>query len=74
MRIEHHTLNHLLEVPENYKETLSIVETALNNPTPEQKAETILKERALAMYVFQIFEHTYYQYLHSCDIERCSKD
>lgn len=65
MRIEHYTLNHLLEVPENYKETLKLVELALNNPTAEQKAETILKERALAMYIFQIFEHTYYQYMHS---------
>lgn len=69
MRIEHHTLNHLLEVPENYNETLMLVTKALNNPKPEQQAETILKERALAMYIFQIFEHTFYQYTHSIDLE-----
>lgn len=69
MRIEHHTLNHLFEVPENYAKTLLLVIDALNNPSKEKIAETTLKERALAMYTFQVFEHTHYQYLHSKKLE-----
>ena len=69
LRVEHHTLNHLFEVPENYHSTLEMVTKALGELSPRAKAETMLKERAVAMYIFQLFEYTYYQYQHAKETE-----
>ncbi len=70
LRVEHPEMNHLFEVPENYWPVFFLVkETFCGQSDTSELARATLKERSIAMYIFQVFEHTYYQYLHAQSTE-----
>ena len=53
---------HVLDPPENYDRTVSLLRTALTETRPAETAELLVKERATAIAAIQIFEESLYQY------------
>jgi hypothetical protein len=63
LRIEHYDMNHLFALPEQYDDRLRKVRASLNATDEKSKASAELREEAVAMMVFGVFEHSFYQYL-----------
>ena len=53
---------HILDPPENYDRTVSLLRAALTETPPAGVAELLVKERAAAIAAIQIFEESLYQY------------
>jgi hypothetical protein len=56
---------HVLETPENYDRTVGLLRTALADTAPAEIAEMLVRERAVAIAVVQIFEESVFQYEHA---------
>jgi hypothetical protein len=56
---------HVLDVPENYGRTVSLLREALKDTAPPQVAELLVRERAAAIAAIQIFEESLYHYEHA---------
>jgi hypothetical protein len=69
MLLENSFLTHMFVMPKNYPEVKLLIQNSLGKLDVKQSSELILKERALALYAFQIFEHFHYQYKHSVDVK-----
>ena len=69
MLLEHHFLNHLLVMPKIYPEVKRLIQKSFGKTAGRQNSELLLKERSMALYAFQIFEHFHYQYKHSIDVK-----
>lgn len=54
------SLNHMVELPENYIKIKNLVQASFGKPGTKQSSEMLLKERAAALFIFQIFEHFYF--------------
>ncbi|GAB2198501.1 hypothetical protein [Sessilibacter sp. MAH4] len=67
LRLDNWMLNHMFEIPENYEHIRISVRSAVGPTTSFQREEYHLKERAIAMCIFQIYEHTYYQYMYALE-------
>ena len=65
LRIVHWQAAHLLETPENYDATASLLRTALAGVSPAENAELVVRERAVAIALLQIFEESVYQHEHA---------
>ncbi len=65
LRIASWQVAHVLETPENYERTVAVLRTALADTPPAQVAELLIRERAVAIAVVQIFEESVYQYEHA---------
>src|SRR5262249_27100747 len=52
---------HVLDVPENYELTVSRLRVALADTPPAGVAELLVRERAVAIALIQIFEESVYQ-------------
>lgn len=63
--LENSFLTHLFVMPENYPEVKLLVQNSIRELDTNQNSELILKERAMALYAFQIFEYFHYQSEHS---------
>jgi hypothetical protein len=61
-RLQNWELAHVFELSENYDKVITTLKSALNVLSEEKKAELILRERAIAMYIFQTYENSYYQW------------
>ena len=73
VRLSNWWLSHLFEVPEQYNEICKMVAQGISVIKPEQRYEMHLKERAMAIYIFQIYENTYYQYKYALDAKDSSR-
>lgn len=62
LRLNYPEHTHILEPPENYVDTVKKVANMVSSYESEQKAKYLLRERAVALTIFQIFEQVIYQH------------
>jgi hypothetical protein len=56
-------LSHMYELPENYEATRMLVATSISSNTPEEKrVELMLRERAIALQIFTLYEQALVQH------------
>jgi hypothetical protein len=52
--------SHLFVLPDSYKTVAALVAAAFNDASPDKRARLLLKERAMANFIFTHFEATFY--------------
>lgn len=62
IQLEHWQLSHLLALPDRYAHVVGTVRAATRTASTDKQAEYLLKERALADYIFTFYEQTLYQW------------
>lgn len=62
LRLSYPEHTHILEPPENYHNTLEKAVKMVAGYSESRKAEYLLRERAVALTIFQIFEQVIYQH------------
>lgn len=60
MRLDNWELSHVLELPETYSEICRTLCSALGDVNDHHRAELLVRERAVAIRVFTLFEQTCY--------------
>ena len=60
LRLDNWELSHLLELPETYEPVKEVLRRARSDTTDERHAELTVRERAVAIRVFTLFEQTCY--------------
>lgn len=61
-------LSHMFVAADDYRGTAMLVQQSVGALTKEQKAEYLLKEKAISFYIFTAFEETFYQYNHAVEV------
>lgn len=65
LHLENWQSSHMFALPQQYDGVFKLVEASLINLDPVKQAEMILKERAIADIIFNVFERTFYQWNHA---------
>ncbi|CAN2040192.1 hypothetical protein GMMP15_1590031 [Candidatus Magnetomoraceae bacterium gMMP-15] len=59
---------HLLALPDRYDNVVSLIKQAIGTLTDEKRAEYLVRERIVALMIFQIYERSIYQWQNSKEI------
>lgn len=63
LRLEHWDLAHLFELEENYTELSNQIKVALSPLEESKRYKFLIRERAVAMLIFSMFEQVLYQWM-----------
>jgi hypothetical protein len=65
LRLTYPEVSHILELPEQYQLTLQRVRRRVSELPLHERLDAIIRERAVALRVFELYEQTLFQYEHA---------